>query len=169
MKQKKVYIGIIVLTLILFIGSSYAFFVSNFTSTRTKEDGLTNMNTTKLPDSIITSNIENSIGSFDLKGILPGHKEVVSFKVSAEGEENTKTGIKINYDIKENGLGSNIKVSVYKSEKVIETTENDFHCEKRMEKVSESEFRYFPKTTELGVVRDKVTVEFSCVVTSDRN
>lgn len=36
-------------------------------------------------------------------------------------------------------------------------------------KFSESEFRYFPKTIELEVVRDEVTVEFSRMVTSDRN
>lgn len=33
----------------------------------------------------------------------------------------------------------------------------------------ESEFRPFPKTIELGDHRDKVRVEFGCVVTSNRN
>jgi len=75
MKKKKTMILIITLALtIVLIGGSYAYFNVMFNDNRNEENKINTINTNILPNTIIVSNIADSVGAFVVNDIYPGHK-----------------------------------------------------------------------------------------------
>ena len=88
MKKNIIMITIIlVVTIVVFSVGTYAYFAVSFHDTRTENKGnTTSLKTCELAEATTISNIPNSIGSFTSTNIFPGHKEVASLSVTANGE-----------------------------------------------------------------------------------
>lgn len=119
--------------LVAVVGATFAYFTASITDDRTSGDGNgnTSLQTGQIPSSTVVANVSGSAGSFTASDIYPGHKEVAAMSVEATGA-NSKTGVTFNYNITENGLGDNVKVSLYKSTTEVQTgTSNYFNCSKK--------------------------------------
>jgi len=134
MKKKRTMILILTLALaITLIGGSYAYFSVIFNDNRSEENNTnTSIKTCHIAEATRIENIEDSVGSFTASNIYPGHKEVASLSVTASGVIGATTSFQFIYDIEENTLQDNIKVSVYGSNEKISTTENHFNCKKEV-------------------------------------
>jgi len=134
MKKKRTMILIITLALtIVLIGGSYAYFSVMFNDNRNEESGTnTSIKTCHIAEATRIENIEDSVGSFQANDIYPGHKEIASLSVTASGVIGATSSFQFIYDIEENTLKDNIKVSVYGSNEKISTTENYFNCKKEV-------------------------------------
>ena len=88
MEKKK--IGMLSIIMIAFfsavIGGTFTYFAISFTDERI-EQGETIVKTEELPDAVVISNIDKSAGKFEASDIYPGHKEVASLSVSANGSD----------------------------------------------------------------------------------
>ena len=109
MTQKKkigILVLIVVVTLFMLIGGTYAYYSVIFKDTRTNENnGNTNLKTCSIAEATTITDILGSIGSFQGSNLYLGHKEVASFKVSASGSIGSISSFNINYHVIENGLG----------------------------------------------------------------
>jgi len=134
MKKKRTMILILTLALaITLIGGSYAYFSVIFNDNRSEENNTnTSIKTCHIAEATRIENIENSVGSFQVADIYPGHREVASLSVTASGVIGATSSFQFVYDIEENTLQDNIKVSVYESNEKISTTENHFNCKKEV-------------------------------------
>ena len=129
MKKENVFVlGILLfISFLAVIGGSQAFFSVIFTDTRENENnGNTNVSTGNISNATIVSNVPDGIGNFLNTDIYPGHKEVLGLSVTGSGEVNSKSYFQFKYKVSENGLGENVKVSVYESDTPIEIEENYF-------------------------------------------
>lgn len=124
-------IGFIILA--AFSVGTYAYFVASLKDERNEEAKNSKITTCFIPAATTISNILDSVGKFNITDIYPGHKEVASFSVTASGNIGAKTSFQFHYNIKENELLNNIKVSVYKSDEKISVTNNYFACQKKTE------------------------------------
>jgi len=150
MEKKKVLLALgIFITVISVTGVSYAYFSAIFNDNRNAENnGKTNFNAENLSNNTIITNIPNGIGSFFNADIYPGHKEVLGLSVTGSGSKNSKSYYQFKYEVMENGLGQNVKVSLYSNSKPIEITDNYFHCEKKNEKIENSNDTKYYETCE---------------------
>jgi len=148
MKKKRTMFLIITLVLtIVLIGSSYAYFSAMFNDNRSEGNNTnTSIKTCHIAEATRIENIEDSVGSFQATDIYPGHKEVASLSVTASGVIGATTSFQFIYDIEENTLKDNIKVSVYGSNEKISTTDNYFHCKKEV--TTENEVTKYYETCE---------------------
>ena len=121
MKKKNIILTLVILlvTILTFSVGTYAYFAVNFKDNRTQDNGNTLVKTCKIADATIISDIPDTVGSFNSKDIYPGHKEVVGLSVKASGDTGSISNIEFIYNVLENNLGDNVKVSVYKSNEVI--------------------------------------------------
>ena len=124
---------ILVVTIVVFSVGTYAYFAVSFHDTRTEENkgNTTSLKTCELAEATTISNIPDSIGSFTSTNIFPGHKEVASLSVTANGELGATSTFNLVYHIEENGLKDNVSVSVYKRDEIIQVEENYFECLKK--------------------------------------
>ena len=154
MKKNIIMITIIlVVTIVAFSVGTYAYFAVSFHDTRTEENkqNTTSLKTCELAEATTISNIPDSIGSFTSTNIFPGHKEVASLSVTANGELGSTSTFNLVYHIEENGLNDNVKVSVYKRDEIIQVSENYFECVKKTETVDgESKYYETCQEKELG-------------------
>jgi len=147
--NKKLMWSILLVAVILVVGSStYAFFASSVRDERTNNNnGGNKMKTCEIADATIIENIPDSVGNIEATSMLPGHKEIAGFSVTAKGDANTSSSFQILYDIEENTFSEgDIKVSVYKRETPLEITTNYFACEQTM--TSENGIQFYEKCEE---------------------
>ena len=144
MKKKNIILTLVILlvTILTFSVGTYAYFAVNFKDNRAQDNGNTLVKTCKIADATIISDIPDTVGSFNSKDIYPGHKEVVGLSVKASGDTGSISNIEFIYNVFENNLGDNVLVRVYKSNEVIETTDNYFECEKVSEKINNESIFY---------------------------
>ncbi len=125
------------------MGWSFAYFSVIFEDNRLENNqGETIVKTEELPDAVVISNIDKSAGKFEASDIYPGHKEVASLSVSANGVVGTSASYQFKYEINTNELGDAVKVRLYVTDTPIETSANYFNCQKTYETI-EGETRYF--------------------------
>jgi len=141
--HKKVYILITFATILALSVSSYAYFSAYFKDEREEENnGTTSLKICNIAQATTISDIPDSVGSFSSTNIYPGHKEVMSFKVSAKGSIGSTSSFKIKYNIEENGLKDNVKISVYKSDEEVKVNENYYNCQKETGKLNNDTIFY---------------------------
>lgn len=133
MKNIGMLVIIVVVTVFMLIGGTYAYYSVIFKDERTNDNENTNLNTGNLSENTIISNIPNTAGSFLSTDIYLGHKEVVGLDITTTGSIGSRTYLEFVYDIYENGLSNNVIVRLYESETPIEVTENYFECKKQTE------------------------------------
>ena len=114
MEKKKIGIfSVIVIALVCsIITGTFTYFAVSFTDERI-EQGETIVKTEELPDAVVISNIDKSAGKFEASDIYPGHKEVASLSVSANGVVGTSASYQFKYEVNTNELGDAVKVSLY--------------------------------------------------------
>ncbi len=144
MQKKNIIVTLVILlvTILTFSVGSYAYFVANFKDERTSDNGGTLLKTCNLAEATIVSDIPDAIGSFTSQDIYPGHKEVLGMSVTVSGNIGSSSNFEFVYNVLENNLEDNVKVSVYKTNEVIPTTDNYFECEKVSEKKENETFFY---------------------------
>lgn len=143
--------------LVAVVGATFAYFTASIQDNRTDENGKgqTNISTDKVVSSTTIANVDNAAGKFTVEEIYPGHKEVAALQVKVDGEANSKTGVDFYYDITNNTLEDQVKVSIYRSDTQIATTDNHFNCQKDV-KHDGNEAQYYEscETRELGTLLD---------------
>lgn len=139
--------------LVAVVGATFAYFTATIQDDRTADNGngSTNITAGQVANTTVVANVEGAAGKFTATDVYPGHKEVAALQVSATGAAGSKTVVDFEYDVTTNDLGaSNVKVSLYKSTTKIETTENYFACQHKVETV-DSENRYSETCTDKSV------------------
>lgn len=139
--------------LVAVVGATFAYFTATIQDDRTADNGngSTNITAGQVANTTVVANVEGAAGKFTATDVYPGHKEVAALQVSATGAAGSKTVVDFEYDVTTNDLGaSNVKVSLYKSTTKIETTENYFACQHKVETV-DNENRYSETCTDKSV------------------
>ncbi|MCI8394410.1 MAG: hypothetical protein HFH86_02895 [Bacilli bacterium] len=170
-------ISIMIVVFVLITGVSYAYFSALFQDNRDLKQDTTKLKTCKLAEATLIFNVPDTVGSFVTADIYPGHKEVMSFGVAARGDLGAISNFKFLYRIKENGLGDNIKISVYKNKEMISSADHSFGCEKRVETIAgqaryyetceEKNFGSLIQETILTSNEDLVTIGQDSLIVSD--
>lgn len=145
--------------LVAVVGATFAYFTATIQDNRTADDGngSTNVSTGRVANTTVVANVEGAAGKFTATDVYPGHKEVAALQVTAtsSNSEASTTKVQFTYDVTTNELGDNAKISLYKSETLIPTTENYFACTKKTaEGTADGAVNYFEECDSTKLVGD---------------
>ncbi len=129
--------------LVAVVGATFAYFTATVTDNFSQEgdNGKTDITSSKVANTLTFATADSNAGKFTAEDVYPGHKELATIKVTAQGDAETTAAIRLAYSVTTNTFGADaLEISVYKSDNEITfEKENPLHCTKKTGTISEDD------------------------------